>query len=91
MKMNDMRASRTSMILEANAVNDAESNSALNANVSLVQSSGVCVVSMYENTQPRNLGDPEYSLRGKYIQRSLLEYIDDNQEVRWLHSTEDAE
>ena len=91
MKMNDMRASRTSIILEADAVDEAESNSVLSVNVSLADSSGVCVVSMHENTQPRNLGGPDYSLTGKSIQSSLLEYFDDDQEVRWLHSTEEAE
>lgn len=86
-----MRASRTLNILEADAVNDAESNSALNANVSLMLSSGVCVVGMYENTQPRNLGDPDHSLLGKLIQSCLREYADDEQEVRWFHITEEAE
>ena len=91
MKMNDMRASRTSIILEADAVDNAESNSVLDANVSLIHSSGVCVVGMHENTQPRNLGDPECPLRGNYIQSCLQEYNDGNQEVRWLHTTEEAE
>jgi hypothetical protein len=86
-----MRASRTLIILEADAVYEAESNSALSANVSLMHSSGVCVVGMYENTQPRNLGDPDCSLRGNYIQSYLREYNDDDQEVRWLHITEEAE
>jgi hypothetical protein len=86
-----MRASRTLKILEADAVYDAESNSALSANVSLMLSSGVCVVGMYENTQPRNLGDPDHSQLGKFIQSCLREYADDEQEVRWLHSTEEAE
>lgn len=90
MKMNDMRASRTLMILEADAVYDAESNSVLNANVRLILSSGVCVVGMHENTQQRNLGDPICSLRGRSMRNNLQVYFDSRWEVRWLHSTEEV-
>lgn len=79
------------MILEADAVDNAESNSALNTIVRLMHSSGVCVVGMHENTQPRNLGDPAHSPLGKHNQSCLQDDADGEQEVRWLHSTEEAE
>ena len=61
-KVNDMRASRTRNVLEADAVANAESNKILINNARLLFSSGVCV-GMYENIQPRNLGDPIHSVK----------------------------
>lgn len=90
MKMNDTRASRTWNMLEADAVYDAESNSALSVNVSLMQFSGVCVVGMHEMTQPRNLGAPICSLQGRNIRNNLPVYFDGRWEVRWFHSTEEV-
>jgi hypothetical protein len=46
---------------EADIVDRMESNIGLSDIVSLVLSGGVCVVSMHETVQPRNLGDPKYS------------------------------
>jgi hypothetical protein len=45
---------------------------------------------MYEIAQPRNLGDPEYSFKGRDMRRKV-EYFDGIQEVRSAHSTEEAE
>lgn len=86
-----MRASRTRIIPEADAVAEAEGNKVLIAKARLLLSGGVCVVGMYENTQSRNLGGPIYSCKGKYIRNRLQEYIENKWEVRWLHSTEEAE
>ena len=46
----------------ADTVDGVESNMVLSAKVSLMLPGGVCVVSMHENVQPRNLGGPKYSL-----------------------------
>lgn len=67
-KVNDMRASRTHNILEADAVAEAESNNVLIVNARLIHSSGVCVVGMYEKTQSRNLGDPIHSDKVKLFE-----------------------
>lgn len=56
-----MRASRTLNIPEADAVAEAEGNKGLIVIARLILSGGVCVVGMYENAQPRNLGDPIHS------------------------------
>lgn len=67
-KVNDMRASRTRIMLEADAVVNAESNRTLIDFARLMLSSGVCVVGMYENTQSRNLGDPIHSVKVKIFE-----------------------
>lgn len=67
-KVNDMRASRTRNVLEADVVTKAESNKLLIDNARLILSSGVCVVGMYENTQSRNLGDPIHSIKVKLFE-----------------------
>jgi len=55
---------------EADTVDDVESNKGLSDMVSLILSGGVCVVSMHEIVQSRNLGDPKYSF---YIKRKKEE------------------
>ena len=67
-KVNDMRASRTLNILEADAVAEAESNNILIVNARLIFTSGVCVVGMYEKTQSRNLGGPIHSDKVKLFE-----------------------
>ena len=90
MKMNDMRAPRTRIVLEADAVVNAESKRVVINTVRVLLSSGVCVVGMYENTQSRNLGGPIRSVQGRNIRSRLQEYFDGEWEVRWLHSTEEV-
>lgn len=59
---------------EADTVDDVESNKGLSDMVSLILSGGVCVVSMHEIVQSRNLGDPKYSF---YIKRKKKVIIDE--------------
>ena len=86
-----MRAPRTRKILEADAVAKAESNMRKIDKVRLPHSSGVCVVGMQENVQPRNLGGPAPSQAalGKVVRNSLQVQLDTEQEVGLLHSTVD--
>jgi hypothetical protein len=60
---------------EADTVYDVESNMGLSDMVSLILSGGVCVVSMHEIVQSRNLGDPKYSLL--YIRKKNKVIIDE--------------
>jgi hypothetical protein len=85
-----MRASRTLIIPEADTVDDVEGNNAIGAMASQLQSGGVCDAGMHETAQLRNLGDPEYSQKGKDTQSTGV-YFEDTQEVRLRHSTEEAE
>jgi len=85
-----MRASRTHNILNADAVANAESTTALTAMVRLMHFSGVCVVGMHENAQPRNLGGPIYSCKGINMRNGMQVCYEDRWEVRWLHSTEEV-
>jgi len=78
------------MIPEADTVYDVESNIEIGVVASQLQSGGVCGAGMHETAQPRNLGDPEYSRKGKSGQRTRV-YFEDTQEVRPCHSTEEAE
>lgn len=73
-------------MLKADVVAKAESIRAVTVNVRWLPFRGVCVVGMYEKTQPRNLGDPAYSLTGKHTRNRLQGCVDSKQEVRWLHS-----
>ena len=66
-KVNDMRAPRTLNILEADAVAEAEGKMILFDSVRIMSSSGVCVIGMYKNTQPRNLGGPIRSYMVKIL------------------------
>lgn len=84
-----MRASRTSIIPEADTVNDVESNIAIDVIANQLQSGGVCDAGMHETAQPRNLGGPAYSLQRSKNKRGKRVYFDDTQEVRLLHSTEE--
>lgn len=88
-KVNDMRASRTSIILEADTVYGVEGNREVYVIVSISSSSGVCVVGMYEIVQPRNLGDPSYPREGS-CQQSRRSCNDGNWEVRCVHSTKEV-
>ncbi|MCC8417984.1 MAG: hypothetical protein LN588_05845 [Rickettsia endosymbiont of Bryobia graminum] len=54
---------------EADNVYDVESNMGLSDMVSLILSGGVCVVSMHEIVQSRNLGDPKYSF---YVEKKKV-------------------
>jgi hypothetical protein len=63
-----------------------ESNRVICDIVSILPSSGVCVVGMYETVQPRNLGGPSCSFRGNYMQNKKS-YNNGNWEVRCAHST----
>lgn len=78
------------MIPEADTVYDVEGYGRSRVMASLVFSGGVCDAGMHETAKPRNLGDPECSLAGKSWQRIIVNF-DDVQEVRLLHSTEEAE
>ncbi len=69
--MNDMRASRTLIILGADAIAEAESNMVISVSMRILLPSGVCVVGMYESVQSRNLGGPIHSTCGKYIRSRL--------------------
>lgn len=62
--MNDMRASRTRKLLEADTVDVVEGKSDASVPAWAFRSSGVCVVGMLETVQPRNLGDPAVSPLG---------------------------
>ena len=86
-----MRAPKTRNVLKADAVYVAESNSTVTDSARLLSFGGVCVVGMYEKTQPRNLGGPAHSIQGRYNRNRLQGYTNDEQEVRWLHITEEAE
>ena len=88
-KVNDMRASRTLIILEADTVYGVEGNRVICVIVSVLPSSGVCVVGMYEIVQSRNLGDPSCSRKGSYKQ-SRRSCNDGDWEVRCVHSTEEV-
>jgi hypothetical protein len=88
--VNVMRAPRTSIIPEADTVYNVEGNNAIDEMARQLQSGRVCDAGMYEIVQPRNLGDPEYSLRGKNKRRKIA-YFDGIQEVRLVHITEEAE
>ena len=79
------------MMLEADTVDDVESNKVLSVKVSLMPSSGVCVVSMHETVQSRNLGGPKYSCKGNFHQSKLRRESDDVWGVRCAHSTEEVE
>jgi hypothetical protein len=78
------------MILEADAVVEAESTSEAPVSARVLRSSGVCVVGMLENVQPRNLGDPAASLKGSLYRNRLQGRGDGQQEVGLLHSTEEV-
>ena len=86
--MNDMGASRTRKILEADTVDVVEGKSDASVPAWANRSSGVCVVGMLENVQPRNLGDPAVSpSRGRPVRNSTQGPADEWREVRWSHST----
>lgn len=74
------------MLPEADTVYDVESNIVIDVIANQLQS---CDAGMYKIAQPRNLGDPEYSLMGRDIQRNGV-CLEDIQEVRPRHSTEEA-
>ena len=80
------------MILEADAVAKAESNTDTVVKARLFHSGGVCVVGMHENVQPRNLGGPALSQPdvGKTARNGLQVQFETEQEVGLLHSTEEA-
>ena len=78
------------MIPEADTVDDVEGERVVRGIASVVLSGGVCDAGMHETAQSRNLGDPDYSPRGKSRQRTGA-CSDDTQEVRRLHSTGEAE
>ena len=83
-----MRASRTRKILEADTVDDVEGKSDASVPAWAFRSSGVCVVGMLENVQPRNLGDPAFSPpRGRPFRNSMQGLVEEWWEVRWSHST----
>ena len=89
--MNDMRASRTRKILEADAVAKAEGISGAFVLARVLQSSGVCVAGMLENVRSRNLGGPAISpVWGKSIQNSAQGWAEGWQEVGLSHSTEEV-
>jgi len=90
-KVNDKRASRTRKIPEVDVVAKAEDNIVLIDIARLIHSGGVCVVDMHENVQSRNLGDPVHSLIGNYYRSRMQDNSDGEWEVRWAHSTEEAE
>lgn len=77
------------MILEADVVAKTESNIGKIAPVRSLYSSGVCVVGMHENVQPRNLGGPALSQLdvGRAVRNGLQAQFDTEQEVGLLHST----
>lgn len=86
--MNDMGASRTRKLLEADTVATVESTSDTSVPAWANRSSGVCVVGMLENVQPRNLGDPAVSPSGGRPNRNSLQGLAEEwREVRWFHST----
>ncbi len=87
--MNDKRASRTRMFLEADAVAKAEGNNDVSASARTRRSGGVCVVGMLENVQPRNLGDPATSQAGRLYRNRLQGRANGLQEVGLLHTTEE--
>ena len=64
MKVNDMRASRTWIIPEADTFYGVEGEREMCDIVSASSSGGVCVIGMYEIVQLRNLGDPYDSYKG---------------------------
>jgi hypothetical protein len=67
-----MRASRTSIVPEADTVDDVEGNRVIDVMANQSQSGGVCDAGMYEIAQPRNLGDPGCSFskkKGRDMQR----------------------
>jgi hypothetical protein len=78
------------MLPEADTVYDVESNNAIDEKASQSQSGGVCDAGMYETAQPRNLGGPECSIKGRDMQIKIA-HFDGVQEVRLVHSTEEAE
>ena len=88
-KVNDMRASRTLIILEADTVYGVEGNREVYVIVSISSSSGVCVVGMHEIVQSRNLGDPSCSREGS-CKQSGRSCNDGSWEVRCVHSTEEV-
>jgi hypothetical protein len=88
--VNVMRAPRTSILPEADTVDDVESNNAIDVKANQLQSGGVCDAGMHEIAQSRNLGDPECSLIGRNMRRKIA-YINGVQEVRLVHSTGEAE
>lgn len=67
-----MRASKTHYLLGADVVAEAESNTVLSVSMRVILPSGVCVVGMYEIVQPRNLGGPICSRKGR-CNRSRLQ------------------
>ena len=81
------------MILEADAVAKAESNIERIVMVRFLCSSGVCVVGMHENVQPRNLGGPALSQMdvGKVVRTRSQAQLDTEREVGLPHSTGEAE
>ena len=80
------------MILEADAVAEAESHIENAVMVRPLNSSGVCVVGMHENIRPRNLGGPACSIKegSNTVRNRLQVQCDESQEVGLLHSTEEA-
>ena len=80
------------MILEADAVAKAESTIENAVMARPLNSSGVCVVGMHENIQPRNLGGPAFSNKevSNSARNRLQVHCDEKQEVGLLHSTEEA-
>ena len=71
-----MGASRTRKLSEADAVANAEGNTVLYAMARVDRSDGVCVASMHENVQPRNLGGPIFSSFDSFWSWNIL--IGDN-------------
>ncbi len=88
--MNVMRASKTSIFSGVDTVYSVEDNTVVSIKASLLQPGGVCDAGMHETAQPRNLGDPDCSCKGNYKRRVRV-YSEGYQEVRLLHSTEEAE
>lgn len=86
-----MRAPRTRKILEVDVVAKAENNMSLTVLVRLANSSGVCVVGMYENVRSRNLGGPSLSKGniGRQVRNGLQALDDVKMEVGLLHSIEE--
>lgn len=78
------------MIPEADTVDAVESNIVIDVMANQLQSGGVCGAGMHETAQLRNLGDPGYSQMGRDTQRTGV-YLEDIQEVRLRHITEETE
>ena len=81
------------MILEADAVAEAESHTEEAVLARSLSSSGVCVVGMHEIVQSRNLGGPGSSRKdvGTVVRNRLQAQLDETQEVGLFHSIREAE